>query len=327
MNNKAQLFTLDLLLALVPLTLVLGMSATAMGGVVTQIQEYVYFYSMQRQVSDAADVLIKTPGVPPNWNATIAPTTIGLVDYSCNRTAPNLLDYNKIIAADAAKLSKILSAPNFYFEVYNFNTSSAVKSVWSNTTSLENAANIFIVQRIVNIGGTANSTISEEYNETDVKDDKIEFSFVLPSCVEILNVSIRVTTGGLDGDYIEFEMKKPPAAVDPKENQRLFIGTNLTNFYWDNAYNNPNWKKWQDARDYVRDEGNNHSRYPTTTVDTFLRGNLVSGLNSVEIEFDVKRKTRVVGQVDEKADIALVLEITYESTAPVEGKLTLKTWR
>ncbi len=320
MNNKAQLFTLDLLLALVPLTLVLGMSANAISGVAAQIQEYAYFYSMQRQASDAADVLVKTPGEPPNWNLTTAPTTVGLVDYSCNRTAPNLLDYNKITATDAAKLSKILKVANFYFEVYNLNTSSVVKSIWSNTTSLENAANIFIVQRIVNIGGTGNSTISEEYNETDVKDDKIEFSFVLPSCVEILNISIRVTTGRLDGDYVEFEMKEPSG---PSKNYFLFIGTNLSNFNWDDA------KPYSTqglAENGVKNQGENATRSPDEeNVSAFLKNNLVAGLNTVKIEIKVRKKSGE--NPDERADIALVLEIIYETQTPVEGRVTLKAWR
>lgn len=80
-DNKGQLFTLDLLLALVPLTLVLGMSANAMAGVVVQIQEYSNIYSSQRIIQDAADALIKTHGTPPNWNGTTPPSVLGLVQY------------------------------------------------------------------------------------------------------------------------------------------------------------------------------------------------------------------------------------------------------
>ncbi len=80
-DDKGQLFTLDLLLALVPLTLVLGMSANAMAGVVVQIQEYSNIYSSQRIIQDAADALIKTHGIPPNWNSSNPPSVVGLVQY------------------------------------------------------------------------------------------------------------------------------------------------------------------------------------------------------------------------------------------------------
>lgn len=37
-NRKAQLFALDLMLAMIPLTIIIGISATAMAGVTTQMQ-------------------------------------------------------------------------------------------------------------------------------------------------------------------------------------------------------------------------------------------------------------------------------------------------
>jgi uncharacterized membrane protein len=65
---KAQLFTLDLLLALIPLTIALGISASAISGVATQIEDYTDIYGMKRIATDAADVLIKTSGDPKEWD-------------------------------------------------------------------------------------------------------------------------------------------------------------------------------------------------------------------------------------------------------------------
>jgi hypothetical protein len=66
-DDRGQLLTLDLLLSLVPLVLVLGISANAMSGAVTQIQEYSTAYDDQRMLQDAADTLLKSPGEPPEW--------------------------------------------------------------------------------------------------------------------------------------------------------------------------------------------------------------------------------------------------------------------
>jgi hypothetical protein len=160
MNNKAQLFTLDLLLALVPLTLVLGMSANAMGGVVTQIQEYAFFYSMQRQAGDAADVLIKTPGVPPGWNSTIAPVTIGLAKYNSteDRTYPHILDSEKIGALTTGSLQQLLKGYRYFnLSIQSINESVAFSKVLS-SGSKASVSNIVVVRRNAFLSNATNST-------------------------------------------------------------------------------------------------------------------------------------------------------------------------
>ncbi|NOZ76387.1 MAG: hypothetical protein GXO65_01635, partial [Euryarchaeota archaeon] len=54
MGRKGQLLSLDLLLALVPLTIVMGMSASAMSGVISTQQDYLYTFHMHRVVMDMA---------------------------------------------------------------------------------------------------------------------------------------------------------------------------------------------------------------------------------------------------------------------------------
>jgi hypothetical protein len=81
-DDRGQLLTLDLLLSLVPLVLVLGISANAMSGAVTQIQEYSTTYDDQRMLQDAADTLLKSPGEPPEWDGgTLKPEVMGLVQH------------------------------------------------------------------------------------------------------------------------------------------------------------------------------------------------------------------------------------------------------
>jgi len=59
LKSKAQLFTLDLLIALIPLTIIIGVSANAFAGISSQQQWYSYFYEMQRVGNDALDVITK----------------------------------------------------------------------------------------------------------------------------------------------------------------------------------------------------------------------------------------------------------------------------
>ena len=67
MDNSGQIFTIDTLLALLLITLLIGVSANTMGIVGDKILEYSSEQSIQRIASDTADVLIKTPGTPENW--------------------------------------------------------------------------------------------------------------------------------------------------------------------------------------------------------------------------------------------------------------------
>jgi len=59
MKNNAQLFTLDLLIALIPLTIIIGLSANVISGIGTQQQQYSYYYDIQRVADDALDTLTK----------------------------------------------------------------------------------------------------------------------------------------------------------------------------------------------------------------------------------------------------------------------------
>ena len=103
---KAQLFTLDMMLALIPLTIALGVSASAISGLSSQILSFSYFYSTEQVAVSAVDTLIKTPGDPPDWNQSYIPEfkSIGLAQHSYieiyrdTRTVSNALDRYKLVA-------------------------------------------------------------------------------------------------------------------------------------------------------------------------------------------------------------------------------------
>jgi hypothetical protein len=67
MNNDGQVFTIDAMLALILITLVVGLSANAMNIAANKLHNYAFEQSQQRIVENAADVLIKTSGSPKNW--------------------------------------------------------------------------------------------------------------------------------------------------------------------------------------------------------------------------------------------------------------------
>ncbi len=126
MNNKAQLFTLDLLLALVSLTLVLGMSANAIVGVTTQIQEYSTTYAFYVRTNDALDVLVKTSGVPVDWEDSGNISLVGLAawDISNNKPISNYIDAWKYYSLNSSDLVNLLGTSNYNLSIYIYNMSS-----------------------------------------------------------------------------------------------------------------------------------------------------------------------------------------------------------
>lgn len=143
-HRKAQLLTMDLLLALVPLTIALSMSANAISGVTSQIQEYAYFYSMQRQANDAADVLVKTPGEPPNWNSAESPTIAGLAKYGGTLEIENELDLSKIMAVSNSNIVNLIGTSNFNLTMTTAN-GTLLRALGVAIPS--NATDIFVAER------------------------------------------------------------------------------------------------------------------------------------------------------------------------------------
>lgn len=102
MDRFGQLITIDLMLALIIITLIIGISANAMDIVGNRIQFYSSEHSMQRIVEDAANILIKTPGNPEHWEGygEVNDITPGLAELSDDngKLNSNMLSREKIFS-------------------------------------------------------------------------------------------------------------------------------------------------------------------------------------------------------------------------------------
>jgi hypothetical protein len=148
-DRKAQLFTLDLLLALVPLTLLLGISANALSGTMVQIQDYYESYSMQRRVNDALDVLIRTPGEPAQWNSSVSPTTLGLAFYdtSANRSLSHIIDENKFAILNVSLLEGFLGTPYPYVNLSMVDLQNGTLALNRCNGSYEDVSRVYSAER------------------------------------------------------------------------------------------------------------------------------------------------------------------------------------
>lgn len=118
MNRKAQFFTLDLLLALIPLTLVLGMSANAISGIASQSQDYISTYSFHREPTDFMDIIVKTPGVPADWEQTLNVSQYGAARYENSLVEANYLNGRKIYNLNSSDNERILGTSNYNLSLY-----------------------------------------------------------------------------------------------------------------------------------------------------------------------------------------------------------------
>jgi hypothetical protein len=145
-DNRGQLLTLDLLVSLIPVVLVLGISANAMTGVVNQMQDYSSSYDYQRMGNDIADVLIRTRGVPDSWTAASV-RTLGLVSYtgsSCtvgaDQVISHLLDTSKInIINDSISSASIRDA------LYNLSSGNNIRITITNISDSSNPSTLLDV--------------------------------------------------------------------------------------------------------------------------------------------------------------------------------------
>ncbi len=97
-ENKGQVFTMDVLLALILITIVMGMSADALDIVAFKISDYSAGKSMDRIATDAADILINTPG-SPGWeksNNTLSITPGLAQDNNGTKNTTKILSFAKI---------------------------------------------------------------------------------------------------------------------------------------------------------------------------------------------------------------------------------------
>ncbi|MEN4006420.1 MAG: hypothetical protein PQ964_03570 [Methanobacteriaceae archaeon] len=101
LDKQGQAFTLDVMLALVIITIIIGISADAIDIASYKATDYGARFSLERVTNDAADMLIKTPGSPVNWEVDVVGRTrtpgLALVDPR-GRAIPNTLSMGKINA-------------------------------------------------------------------------------------------------------------------------------------------------------------------------------------------------------------------------------------
>lgn len=150
-DSRGFAFSLDILLALIPLTIILGMAVANMDNIMYLSENTIYQSSLDRTAADAADALVETSGVPYNWEKGGIFSVVGLASYdeSKNLTNKNILDPLKVAALNQTQLQTLIGSQyGAYLTITTVNgtNSKVIKTVGTYNNS---SSNIVRIQRFV----------------------------------------------------------------------------------------------------------------------------------------------------------------------------------
>ncbi|MDI6884099.1 MAG: hypothetical protein QMD00_03020 [Hadesarchaea archaeon] len=175
MDRSGQVFTLDMFFALTLTVLVVSYSGLALEQARRQAEGYALRYSLERTANDAADVLVRTAGDPPDWWQNIENLeTLGLVENTSggvpvynNLSMRKFENLRQLCASgnwtaypDAAQAVRALfdNSENFEILLINENTGEylwpPIYPRWDVriTSGVENSLEVVVVKRLITTG-------------------------------------------------------------------------------------------------------------------------------------------------------------------------------
>jgi len=150
-DSEGYVFSLDLLLALIPLTILLGMATADMDAMFYLTQEGVYQSSLQRVATDAVSALLETSGTPHNWEETGNPSVVGIAKFSDSAQSPieNDVSSAKLGGLNSTNMGELIGPEYGYF--INITTVRTNAPYYSIGTYNNSAQNIARVERLVQL--------------------------------------------------------------------------------------------------------------------------------------------------------------------------------
>jgi len=167
MDDKGIIFTTDALLALVVITIAVGISINQLDTLNYQLQDFTGRQSLDKTVNDAADYLVKSSGNPVNWETPpISSTDLpGLAALSgtgsLTNPSTNFLDKNKIdaLTSNPGLLTNLVNTTNYDLLITPINASAYTPihiTSASPTTPLSSAREVAVANRTVVLPTTTN---------------------------------------------------------------------------------------------------------------------------------------------------------------------------
>lgn len=137
-DSRGYALSLDLLLALIPLTILLGVVAADMDNMFYQMEDTVFRGSNERVAADVLDTLLETSGDPYNWEqSNTTPKVVGLARYDLSKQMPiqNVLSPYKVGAVKSSQIQSLLGNEyGYFFSMSYLKTGTNVKNISSTPT-------------------------------------------------------------------------------------------------------------------------------------------------------------------------------------------------
>jgi hypothetical protein len=155
LEAKGQIFTIDAMLAILIVTVLIGVSADAMDIADNKITEYSSEHSIERIAECAADILIKTPGSPDKWEELndydkVTPG-LAVAENDTGKVVENTLNMRKVMCLkeNPDLMNKILPPHmNSRLMIYPSDTYFPIIAVHNNSPQ-GNTADVYLVNRTV----------------------------------------------------------------------------------------------------------------------------------------------------------------------------------
>lgn len=143
-DRRGFAFSLDVLLALIPLTILLGMLAADMDNIMYLTQSTIYQSSLDRQASDIADALVESSGTPPDWEQKGNPQSIGLARYDPVKKMPqkNYLSPSKIAGMNTTNMGELVGPEYGYYINISTTEGLTVRTLGTLNTSAPDIARV-----------------------------------------------------------------------------------------------------------------------------------------------------------------------------------------
>ncbi|HTX61015.1 MAG TPA: hypothetical protein VMC48_01795, partial [Methanobacterium sp.] len=150
-DSKGFLISMDLLVALIPLTIILGMVTADMGNIMYELEDTVFRGSMDRVAADTMNTLLETSGTPPNWEQTGNVSVVGLAKYDTSKGKPieGTISPTKLsFVLNNSNLVQNLTGDNYSY-YFTINTMDTNTSMGSQGTLNSSAPDIVRVDKLV----------------------------------------------------------------------------------------------------------------------------------------------------------------------------------
>ena len=150
-DSRGFVVSLDLLIAIIPITIILGMVTADMGNIMYEIEDTVFRGSIDRVAADTMNTLLETSGTPPDWEKTGNLSVVGLAKYDSSKGKP------MEGTISPTKLAFVVNNPNYVQDIigndYGFSmtlTDISTNSSMGSIGSINSSANDIVrVDKVV----------------------------------------------------------------------------------------------------------------------------------------------------------------------------------